>query len=378
MELEERYELTKRVTLVGALVNTLLACLQITFGILGKSQALLADGIHTLSDLTSDAVVLIASRSASKKADESHPYGHGRIETLVSMFLGGLLVVVGLGIGYRGIEAIYAQQADTPEAMTLFFAFLAIVAKEGLYRYTLHAARRNHSSLLEANAWHHRSDALSSIIVVIGIGGQLLGIPYMDAGAAVIVAIMISMMGFRVSRSALSELIDSSLDSELVASIRAEIEQQGGIEGLHSLRSRSMGGLGFVDAEVLVNPRITVSEAHHLSYVLEQHIKASFPQIIDVTIHIDPLSESSHEPIQKLPTRQEVVAALRETWSDETLSDHILFIGLHYLSREIEVDLVFPLDYFPLLETGELQRLRTLAADIEHIGKINIFFREIR
>ena len=378
MELEERHQLTQRVTLVGALVNALLACLQILFGILGKSQALLADGIHTLSDLASDGVVLIASRSASQQADESHPYGHGRIETIVSMLLGGVLVAVGIGIGFRGVEAITAGGAEKPEAITLAFACLAIVAKEGLYRYTLAAAKRNFSALLEANAWHHRSDALSSIIVVIGIGGQLVGIPYMDAAAAVIVAMMISWMGFQLSKKALAELIDSSLDNELVDEIRATIEQQGGIEAVHSLRTRSMGGLGFVDAEVLVNPRVTVSEAHHASYLLEQHIKGSFPQIVDVRIHVDPLSESSHEPIQALPSRPQVKADLQQAWQGETLADHVLFIGLHYLSADIEVDLVFPLDYFPLLESGELERIRTIAGEIPYIGKVNMFFREIR
>lgn len=378
MELEQRHQLTQRVTVVGALVNALLASLQILFGILGKSQALLADGIHTLSDLASDGIVLIASRSASRQPDESHPYGHGRIETFVSMLLGAVLVAVGAGIGFRGIEAITLQDTTRPEAITLLFAFLAIVAKESLYRYTMAAAKRNFSALLEANAWHHRSDALSSIIVVIGIGGQLLGIPYMDAAASVIVALMISWMGLQLSRDALSELVDSSLDGELVDEIHSAIAQQGGVAAVHSLRTRSMGGLGFVDAEVLVNPRVTVSEAHHVTYLLEQYIKENFPQVIDVRIHVDPLSESGHGPIEDLPARPQVKADLEQAWAGETLADHVLFIGLHYLGAELEVDLVFPLDYFPLLESGELERLRKLANRISYVGKVNIFFREIR
>ena len=166
MEIEERYKITQRVTLTGAVVNCGLACLQITFGLLGKSQALLADGFHTLSDLCTDFIVLYASRRASKAADEDHPYGHGRIETLASMVLGAMLALVGVGIGIRGVESIFDPSPVNPETITIVFASLAIVAKESLYHYTLRAARATHSSMLEANAWHHRSDVLSSIVVV--------------------------------------------------------------------------------------------------------------------------------------------------------------------------------------------------------------------
>ena len=196
METEERYRITRKVTLTGAVVNCCLAALQITFGLLGKSQALLADGLHTLSDLSTDFIVLYASRRASKAPDEDHPYGHGRIETLASILLGGMLVMVGIGIAIRGVESIFNPSSTNPEAITIVFASLAIVAKEGLYRYTLHAARKAHSSMLEANAWHHRSDALSSIVVVIGISAQLLGVAHMDAVAAIILSAMILRMGF--------------------------------------------------------------------------------------------------------------------------------------------------------------------------------------
>ena len=198
MEAKQRQRVTQRVTLVGALVNCLLAALQIIFGLLGKSQALLADGLHTLSDLSTDFIVLYASGRASKEADEAHPYGHGRIETLASLLLGAILAAVGIGIGIRGIENIFDPQHINPKPITILFAFIAIVAKESLYHYTLRAARLTHSTLLESNAWHHRSDALSSIVVVVGITAQVLGVPHMDALAAIIVGAMILLMGFRV------------------------------------------------------------------------------------------------------------------------------------------------------------------------------------
>jgi len=224
MESAERHRITQRVTLTGAAVNCVLASLQIVFGLLGKSQALLADGIHTLSDLSTDFIVLYASKRSSKAADTDHPYGHGRIETLASMLLGAILGMVGIGIGIRGVETIFNPQAFNPEAITIVFAGIAIVAKEGLYRYTLRAARATHSSLLESNAWHHRSDALSSIVVVIGISAQVMGVPYMDAVAAIIVACMISWMGLRLGRKALDELIDTGLDLDLIEQVRGAMQ----------------------------------------------------------------------------------------------------------------------------------------------------------
>ena len=213
MEAKKRHQVTKKVTLVGALVNGILAFLQISSGLLGNSQALLADGIHTLSDLGSDFIVLMATTQSAKPADKEHPYGHGRIETLASVLLGLVLIGVGVGVGFRGFNRVFSLNQISPEPFTIFFAVIAILSKEGLYRYTLKASKHIHSTLLETNAWHHRSDALSSIIVLCGIAAQMIGVPYMDSFAAAIVALMISIMGYKLARKALDELIDTSLDS---------------------------------------------------------------------------------------------------------------------------------------------------------------------
>ena len=262
----DRYRITQRVTLTGAVVNCVLASLQVVFGVLGKSQALVADGIHTLSDLCTDFIVLYASRRSAKAADKSHPYGHGRIETLASMLLGAILGMVGIGIGIRGIDSIIHPTNVNPEAITLVFAGLAIAAKESLYHYTLRAARATHSSMLEANAWHHRSDALSSVVVVAGISAQLLGVPYMDATAAIIVAAMVALIGLRLARKALDELIDTSLEPELIQQVRALMQNLPSVTGVHNLRSRSMGGQGYLDAHIEVDSDLTVSEAHYIAH----------------------------------------------------------------------------------------------------------------
>ena len=374
-EPSQRHRVTRRVTLTGAAVNTGLASLQILFGILGNSQALLADGIHTLSDLSTDFIVLFAASRAAKAADADHPYGHGRIETVASVLLGAMLVLVAIGIGARGIESIIDPEQTGPASITLLFACLAIAAKEGLYRYTLHAARRIHSSLLESNAWHHRSDVLSSFIVLIGISTQLLGVPYMDALAAIIVAGMIALIGIRLGYKALSELIDTGLDLELIEEIRQAMLCDTSVTGIHNLRSRSMGGLGYIDAHIEVDSDLTVSEAHYIAHRMESLVKKQFPQIVDVQIHIDPLDDDVMESVlARLPDRAVIEADLEQAWQAISERDQIERIKLHYLDRLIELDLVLPASMCNPRQAGAIGALRTAASNLDYIGKVNIYY----
>jgi len=374
---ETRSRVTQRVTLVGAAVNCLLALLQIVFGLLGKSQALFADGLHTLADLSTDFIVLYASRRASKKADKGHPYGHGRIETLASMLLGAVLFMVGVGIGLRGLESITSPSGTNPEWITVVFAGLAIVAKESLYRYTLKAARKHHSSLLESNAWHHRSDALSSIVVVAGITTQLLGVPYMDAVAAIVVGAMIMVMGYRLSRKALNELIDSGLEFELVDEVREAMLADSSVVGIHNLRSRSMGGQGYIDAHIEVDSDLTVSEAHYIAHKIAHRIKSQYPRIVDVQIHIDPLDDAIKESVlARLPERSTIESDLHNAWHDIEQSAAISQIKLHYLDRLIEIDLVLPAALCGSQHQATIEALRASASGLDYIGKVNIYFQD--
>jgi cation diffusion facilitator family transporter len=374
MEAKKRHQVTKKVTLVGALVNAILAFLQITSGLLGNSQALLADGVHTLSDLGSDFIVLMATTQSAKPADKEHPYGHGRIETLASVLLGLVLIGVGIGVGFRGFNSVFSLNQISPEPFTIFFAVIAILSKEGLYRYTLKASKRIHSTLLETNAWHHRSDALSSIIVLCGIAAQMIGVPYMDSFAAAIVALMISIMGYKLARKALDELIDTSLDSELVKNIQHTIEKKESVKDVHSLRTRSMGGQGYIDAEIRVNPRLTVSEAHHIAFSLEQQIKTELPKIIDVGIHVDPLSEFGHHWVTDLPSREEILDRLNSQWSSIDCSNKIHEIRLHYLSSRVEIELFLPFELAAIGFKLEIDELVEQASKIDFVEQVYIYF----
>ena len=176
---EERKSASKRATFASIIVNIFLSIGQIVLGVIGNSQALIADGVHTLSDLSTDTLVLYAIWHGSKEADDDHPYGHGRIETAATVFLGLLLAIVGAGIAINAaLRLTEPEEILTPAPITLVMAIITILSKEGLYRYTISIANRVHSNILRANAWHHRSDAISSVIVLIGIGGSIMGLPY--------------------------------------------------------------------------------------------------------------------------------------------------------------------------------------------------------
>lgn len=375
--IKDRQATIQKVTFVGILVNIALALAQIISGVLAHSQALIADGLHTLADLISDMVVIVTTHLSSKAADEDHPYGHARIETLSSIFLGFALVGVALGMGYRGIQSMIDPVSVETETYALWFAFLAIFSKEFLYRYTINAARKIKSTLLESNALHHRSDVFSSIVVVIGISAQVAGINNMDAFAAVIVSIMISLMGVHLVKKAFEELIDTSLDQKLVDNIRQYILSIDGVIAVHRLRSRSMGGLGYIDVEIRVNPRLSVSEAHFISLHIEKTIKQNFDEIIDISVHIDPVTETEHNSILNLPNRAELLFSLYSAWEGIESADKILNIHLHYLTHQVEVDVILPLESTTFNKNDLAQKLYERTRNIPHIGKINIYYAPI-
>ncbi len=375
MNLSQRHSITKKVTLIGALTNLILSALQIVFGWLTHSQALLADGIHTLSDLISDFLVLFASAKASEKADNNHPYGHARIETLASVLLGILLMGVGFSIGVKGVYAIINDTIEHPEALALAFAALAIVSKEILFRYTLRYAKKIHSSLLESNAYHHRSDVFSSIIVFVGIGGQLIGVPYFDVIAAFIVALMIIKMGIELSVKALKELIDTALDQTLVEEITQCVKKMDGVYDIHSLRTRSMGGLGYIDIDIEVNPKVSVSEGHYIANLVEHAIKTQFKQIQDVKVHVDPFGDDDrHHTMHQLPSRLELLLKLYDVWSSVHNSEAIKNVNIHYLSDSIEIDLILPLELSQSNHQQTIQSLQQSTLAIPMVEKLNIYY----
>lgn len=356
---DERYQATRRVTIVGAVVNLVLSIGKVAIGIVGGSPALVADGIHSLSDLLTDIMVVWAAKHGSKDADEDHPYGHGRIETVSTVILGLVLLLVAAGIIYDAASRLFHPERLThPGVLALVMAAISVLSKEVLYLYTLRVAKRIRSNLLKANAWHHRSDAISSIVVIVGIGGTMAGLPYLDAIAAAAVGLMIARIAWDLGWHAVHELVDTALEAERVEAIRRVIQSVDGVNELHTLRTRRMGADALVDVHIQVDPLLSVSEGHHISERVRQTVISEIDEVQDVLVHIDPEDDEQIALSAHLPSRQVLLARLRELWQDSAAAGQIRRVTLHYLDGKLRVEVYLPLE----LASDEAERQRLTAA----------------
>jgi cation diffusion facilitator family transporter len=285
---EERAAAASRSTWVSVGVNLILTLTQVTVGILAKSQGLVADGIHSLSDLVADFVVLFASHQAKKDADEDHPYGHQRFETAASLVLGALLLAVGIGMLWSAFRKLEEPSlVQQVHIVALWVAGGALVAKELLFRYMLSVAKRVKSSMLVANAWHARSDAASSLVVGIGIIGNLAGYPILDPIAALIVGFMVARMGWRFGWDAMHDLMDRSVDEQEVTAIRKTLVDTPGVRSVHDIRTRKMGDMIVVDAHLEVDATISVEAGHDIAVEARQRVLQRH-RVLNLMTHLDP------------------------------------------------------------------------------------------
>jgi cation diffusion facilitator family transporter len=286
---EQRKRAADKSTWVSVAVNTVMSITQIVVGILAKSQGLIADGIHSLSDLIGDFVVLFASHHGQKDADPEHPYGHQRFETAVSVFLGALLISVAIGMLWASFDKLKDPASiQTVHASALWVVVAALILKELLFRYMLRVAKQVKSSMLVANAWHARSDAASSLVVAIGIIGNLLGYPILDPIAALFVGLMIGKMGWKFGSSAFHDLMDRSADEQEVIAITATLMQTPGVLGVHDVRTRKMGDMILVDAHIEVDAYLTVEVGHDIGLAARQAVMQRH-RVLNLMTHIDPV-----------------------------------------------------------------------------------------
>lgn len=285
----ERAAAAKKSTMVSVVINVFMSVTQVLVGIYAQSQALIADGIHSLSDLVSDFVVLFASHHSQKDADEDHPYGHHRFETAASLVVGGLLIAVALGMLWSAFEKLKNPDA-IPEvhASALLVAFIALILKEILFRYMLKVAKEVKSSMLVANAWHARSDAASSLVVSVGIIGNLLGYPILDPIAALIVGLMIGKMGWEFGSDAFHDLMDRSANEHEVKSITETLLATPGVLGVHDVKTRKMGDMILVDAHLEVDATLTVEAGHDIG-VAARHAVMQRHRVLNLLTHVDPV-----------------------------------------------------------------------------------------
>ena len=287
-----------RVTLIGSIVNLLLTAIKIIAGVVGKSGAMIADGIHSLSDLASDIVVLIFVPIAGKAKDKDHQYGHGKFETLATLVVSLILMVVAIRLVASSAKSIISALSGNilpkPGYIALAAAIISIVSKEILYQYTALVARRTDSSVCKANAWHHRSDALSSIGSLLGIGGAvILGNKWtiLDPVAAVIIGLMILFVAIKMAKAPIEELMEKSLDEETEKEITDIILATEGVQNMHNLKTRRNGQSKIIDCHIRVKRTISIVEAHDIATNVEKNLKQKFGNETQTSIHIEPEKE---------------------------------------------------------------------------------------
>ena len=376
LDVAKMNKLKARSSYVGAAINVLQTLIKIGFGILGQSAALVADGIHSLSDLLSDLLVIIAVRLGSREADHEHPYGHRRFETIATVILGISLIALGVAIAWKVMERMeHPEHLPVPNVLSLGVAALSILINEWLYQYTKRIAKTTRSKLLLANAWHQRSDAISSLVVLFGISAVMLGYPLADAVAAIMVALMVAKIGLNLVIEGIKELVDTSLPPELIAEIRTAIHAIDGVEGVHLLRSRQMGEDALIDAHIVVDPRITVSEGHMISDIVRDDLIRRFDDVMDVLVHVDPEDVESFMEYPKPLSRGEVQRLL-----DLYLMDFQFAIEdfrIHYLEGQVEVEVILP--FANSEQPQQLEKVKKqcqlMANEVKKIDNVFVFFK---
>ena len=375
----QRKRAMDKATWWGLIVNLLLSIGKLFIGYIGHSQALIADGLHSLSDLVSDGMVLLATHHSNIDADEDHPYGHARYETFATITLAVLLTSVGIGIGIDAINRLMDYESIAiPSQITLVIAGLSIVSKEILYQYTMLVARQVKSKLLEANAWHHRSDAISSIVVFAGIAGAIWGYPILDSVAAIVVALMICKIGWDLGHQSFQELVDTGLETETLNAMEKTILAVDGVNQMHMLRTRTMGHSALADVHILVSPKISVSEGHQISEAVEMALIKQFDEVNDVTVHIDPEDdEHTENSCKNLPLRADVLNYLKVHWEDIPETRELLHTTLHYLNGSINIELVLPLKIIQSEKNIDdlKQKIEKATKKLEYIGSVAILYK---
>ena len=293
--MEDREKEIRNVTLWGALVNILLTVAKLLAGVFGQSAAMVADGVHSLSDLLSDAVVLVFTHISSKGKDRNHAFGHGKFETLATLIVSIILIVVGAEIMKNGVESIVdvatGGTLPKPHYIALIAAAVSIVLKEVLYQWTVKVGKKVNSTVVIANAWHHRSDALSSIGSLIGVGGAIiLGQEWtiLDPIVSCVISVAILVMAVRMAIPSLAELLETSLPENLEKEITATASAVPGVNDVHHLQTRRNGVSVIIDAHIVVNPSMTIVEAHDIATKVEEALSAKFGKETQMNIHVEP------------------------------------------------------------------------------------------
>ena len=288
--MSERTKTVMHISRVSILTDTFLSGFKLFAGIFGHSGAMVSDAVHSLSDVFSTIIVMIGVRFSGKKADDSHPYGHDRFESIASIILSAILIITGLGIGYSGLQSILngSQSLPAPGPIALAAAILSILIKESMYHYTKAGAKRVKSDALMADAWHHRSDALSSVGSLIGIGGSMLGYRFLDPLASIVICIFILKAAIEILMSAFDKMVDSAVDQETLDKIESIILEEPGVRSIDLIKTRKFGSGCYVDVEISADAHQSLAEAHDIAHSVHDRLEDEISDIIHVMIHVNP------------------------------------------------------------------------------------------
>lgn len=285
----EMTRIAKRLSFVGIAGNILLSAFKLYAGILGKSGAMVSDAVHSLSDVFATCIAYFGVIMSKRPEDREHPYGHERMECVASLILGLLLAGTGLGIGYSGIQKLFAgEELEIPTMLPLFAAVLSIAVKEGMFRYTMYYAKKMDSSAFKADAWHHRSDALSSIGSFAGIALARMGFPIMDPIAGLLICLVILKVAYDILKDALDKMLDTSCGKDLEQNIRSFIAKQPGVEHIDLLHTRQFGNKIYIDLEIAVKSDISLAQAHEIAERVHKNVEQEYPKVKHVMIHVNP------------------------------------------------------------------------------------------
>ncbi len=330
----------RRATWVGAVVNLPLALGKILLGWLSASQALVADGVHSFSDLISDAAVFWALGHSRRPPDAEHPFGHGRFETIATLAVATMLVAAAFGIFFDSLSRALRPSDEPPALFALVGAAVSIAVKEALFHYTRAIALKTRSDLLLANAWHHRSDAISSIVAVIGISAAQLGFPLADPVAAAVIAVMLFHIALKLGRPAFAELVDTAPEPEIIARIETELRAVPGVHDVHDLRLRRIGPWLRGSAHVTFDGHMTLSEAHRLTEAARARARAAVPELADLVLHAEPEGHADGPAAHDSPLRPEIEALVRKVLRDAASDACMVALRLDYRDDGLHVELL--------------------------------------
>lgn len=292
MKSQDRLSIAYRISKVSIVINVLLSAVKILIGFIAGSGALIADGFHSVSDVVTTVMAMVGVYISEKSSDENHQYGHEKYEPVVGKLMATFLFATGLLISFNAIKHIQTGQVHIPSGAALYAALLSIVAKEGMYHYTMRGARKIESTVLKADAWHHRTDAISSVGSFVGIWGAMNGWPLMEPIAAVAIGVLIIKVAVDIYMQSIRELIDTSADSETVEDIRDIILETKGVLDIDDLKTRIHVNRLYVDLEIAVDPDLTMRDAHHIAEEVHDRIEAMVPKVKHCMVHVNPYGES--------------------------------------------------------------------------------------